>query len=586
MIILQDKARFSDGFSELLGPEVLEVICLYGALCDAEKDPRNHVSNFRDLGPEAFVSQLVSEMEGAVGLSKNSRGTLNQRIQFIKQLKNYPRAGRPKADTANMSIWSCLWMLEHYEAYRPKFLYWSSIEFNSLALIFVSQAFGRLHYMIPSNTSLDEGSSSFSTLISLHQERRAQEDSRSEDVDQPELAGNPQDDRGLERRGDDLPSICLKLHCLSLRVMRAPGVRYGHRTFVAPCSETIGMPESGLRDYRELDEYFRRLGVPHDISFNEGVRQLRYFPEMEKVFRRWHTIDSCCTAIHFLDKALKTLGYQASVETLLEKPIATLANIYYTLAANRHCRVNDALPSPNIEGRLQDLPCPKKSNTGASLKQRGGQTKVSLTCKHRRPGASTCVDLVSIGLAFRQKGVNAINGADVDNDPVTLVRAYYSLFRTEKDIFGRHGRQADACIKCIRDAAAKDNAEYDTKWLVSKTEKLLSVDPLSYYTLDDRVRSCEKILKIKEFKELQPCLGTKERFGTVEKVLAILQFTDYVLKEKDFPIVRGDLKAQACYSVVCLLMLGFRPPEHSEYDLIDVFSKIIWEMDREGQQVK
>jgi hypothetical protein len=579
----------------LLSREVLEVICLYGALCEDKKDPQNHLSSVQALGPEEAMLQLVSEMERT--LDKESHGKLEERIQLVKQCTQYPRAEWSKADTPILSIWGCLWMLEHYKAHMPKFLEWPSKDFDSYALIFASQGFGRLHHMLPSDIGLDEVSSFLSVLVSLHHRKRGTQDNNgsadltaNSNLSNPRLVKALESNCGPENQRDDPAAGGSESHCPTFQLMRALEVKHRGHAFAGPYEGTHGFHNPKLRDYSELEEHFRFLERPDHISFWVVVRKLQDFPETKTGFEDWSTEKPGDAAVHYIIKCLKTLGYQASMKTILKNPITMLAIIYYTFAlkqaANDRPYVSENFLSPRFEGGIEMIPYTKQSDTGSFLQEKRGQAEDSLVlCKHEHTVAATCANLTSIGLSSMRKRVDAVNYDGVDNSPATLVRSCYLLFCAQRDSVTCNGRRTEACIECIRDTVFNDDTRHDAKWLVSKTESLLSLHPSPNQTLNERMRSCEETLKIQEFKQLQPFLHSNNCFKKVQRVVGILQFTsDYCVEEKDFSVVQENTEAQTCYAVACLSILNYSPPDDQPCSTPDVFDKIIWERDRQVQQ--
>ncbi|KAF4470075.1 hypothetical protein FALBO_3020 [Fusarium albosuccineum] len=154
----------------LLTRPVLKVIGLHEAFCGAHTEPQSHVDKLHALGSEEFILQLLPPIAESLGLHLQPVITLEQLIQLAEQhchLRECPQYERPNVDNSDLSLWVSLCELQCYKSLQADYRSWPREDFDSYALIFASQAFGRLHYMLPAKMNLDEVSNILTVLTLL-----------------------------------------------------------------------------------------------------------------------------------------------------------------------------------------------------------------------------------------------------------------------------------------------------------------------------------------------------------------------------------------------------------------------------------
>ncbi|TVY74743.1 hypothetical protein Focb16_v005946 [Fusarium oxysporum f. sp. cubense] len=564
-----------------LNREVLEAIWLYSALHRTYIDPEIHLQGIRLSGSEGYKSSQTS----------------GQHIQPVKQscnIRQCSQEDRSRFNKSNLSIWGCLCLLEHYEKHMPQWLTWPRKYFNTCALIFASQALGHHGYTFPSNIAFDDVASFLNILISLHSDKLGEDGASSprrtisRNICYPQLVESLTNYCGSEYRMDDPPISDLDLQFIgdsSSCISQLVEVRDRHHFVENPCPGTPEVYSTKLREYTELQRWVSRLGVPDDLSFYDVHRSLQQFPAARTSVEYWKTKKNGDAAVIYIIKCLAFLGYQASMEAILEDPIRMLANINYAFTLKSVGRGPYELPKTppfsECEGRIAETSREEGSDTGTPTGERGRQTaKVPNECKYEHTRDAICANLTSVGLAFRREMIDAGHcGDDVVEHTTTLLRACYLLFRAQGADAGR------ACIKCISDKAMRNYHRYGVEWLVSKTESGLPLDPLPD-TLNDRIRACEAKLNIRGFSKLHQLHdGTKFMFKTVMPIIKILEFIPkYSLEKRDSDEVHKAPQAQVIYAAACLLELQCSPEEALPHHHLKLFNIIIQEVDRQGRQ--
>jgi hypothetical protein len=99
--------------------------------------------------------------------------------------------------------------------------------------------------------------------------------------------------------------------------------------------------------------------------------------------------------------------------------------------------------------------------------------------------------------------------------------------------------------------------------------------------LVERVRHCESILGLKDFSLLHSTLSPNEWIESVGGVIKRLQESTLRLESHELVDLAGNPEVEAWYATICLVKLGFRPPEGLLSRLLEVFNKILWEADRQ-----
>ncbi|KAF5704653.1 hypothetical protein FMUND_12381 [Fusarium mundagurra] len=599
-----------------LNREVLEAIWLYSALHRPYIDPQTHLQHIRSSGSEGHRIWLVQSMGQSLSRCPESSHTLGQHVQPVKQSCNIRQYSqdRSRFNNSNLSIWGCLCLLEHYESPMPKWLDWPQKDFDSCALIFASQALGRHSYTLPCNIALDDVASHLNVLISLHSDTLAEGSPSSprraisRNICYPQLVEALANYCGQEHKGDDPPISGLDLqfigNCTS-GISQLAEVRDRHQIVESPCPGTPKVYSTKLKEYTELERWVSHLGVPDDLSFYDVHRSLQQFPAARTGVEYWATRKPGDAAVLYIIKCLAFLGYQASMEAILEDPIKMLGNICYAFALKSAGRGPYELPKTppfsECEGRIAETSHEDGSDIGTSTGERERQTaKVPNECKHGHARDAICANLTSVGLAFRRAMVDDGHcGYDALKCTTTLLRACYLLFRALGADAG------GACIKCVSDKAMRNYHRHGVKWLVewllSKTESRLPLDPLPD-TLNGRIRACEAKLNIQRFsKPPQLPEDTKFMFKTVMSIMKPLEFNPkYKLEKRDSDEVQRDSddvrkasQTQFIYAAACLLELHYSPEEVMAYQKcssekpllqrhLELFHKIIKEVARQN----
>ncbi|CVL08195.1 uncharacterized protein FMAN_14162 [Fusarium mangiferae] len=417
---------------------------------------------------------------------------------------------------------------------------------------------------------------------------------------------------GQEHKGDDPPISGLDSqfigNCTS-GISQLAEVRDRHQIVENPCPGTPEVYSTKLRDYTELERCVSHLGDPAVLSFYDLVRELQRFPAAATSFEYWATEKPGEAAVLYIIKCLAFLGYQASMEAILEDPIKMLGNICYAFALksagrgpyDRPYDLPKTPPFSECEGRIAETSHEDGSGIGTSTGERERQTaKVPNECKYGHARDAICANLTSVGLAFRRAMVDDGHcGYDALKCTTTLLRACNLLFRARGADAGR------ACIKCISDKAMRDyhqhGVEWLVEWLLSRTESRLPRDPLPG-TLNDRIRACEAKLNIRRFSMTpQHRDGTKLMFKTVMSVMKPLEFNPkYKLEKRDSDEVQRDSddvrkasQTQFIYAAACLLELHCSPEEAMAYQKcsserallhrhLELFNKIIQKVARQN----
>ncbi|EXK78008.1 hypothetical protein FOQG_17300 [Fusarium oxysporum f. sp. raphani 54005] len=580
---------------ELPSRKVLKVICLREAWKRDPIDPGHHVQEVRKLGSEQYTLQLLESMEKTLELSPEPSRNLEERIGLTKQrlrLLQCPQDRWPNLNEPKFSVWGGLVVLEHYETHESNFLHWPLKCLDSHALIFAAQAFGRLGYMFPSNIDLDKVSSFLNVLICLHHDSLARTATR-----RLNLTMNPNsynqwlaEALGLCSRSDyqrDDPTIIgLNLHFggdRNLWLPPAPEAMSKDQIFKSTCVGTREASSTLLRDYRELEGEHHLLKVPDDFSFWSFVRRLQDFPQTTTSIADWPNRNAGGAAIRYIIECYHALGYQASEkDVLMDDPIRVLSNIYFMsaqkLAAHGRYDQTKTPPSSECGGIIEETFDLEQSITGTPPEERGVQTADDSTlCEYGHNRVATCANLTSISLDSWRNRRDGHQGDDIDL--ADLLRACHLLFRAEEDEARRGRRRAEPCIKCIWKYGI-DN-QHGVEWAISQTESLLSLSHLPDHTLYHRMAACAKKLNVQNLSKLKPdCL-----FKSIRQAITTLNFTHrFRLEEKDESDVYKDDQTQILFAVSCLSELNRNPPEDLPSRLLEIFSKIIVENDRQTRQ--
>lgn len=103
--------------------------------------------------------------------------------------------------------------------------------------------------------------------------------------------------------------------------------------------------------------------------------------------------------------------------------------------------------------------------------------------------------------------------------------------------------------------------------------------PLPGRTLFERTQFCKRSFKVMDFSSLRVI----NWFRSVSRVITILQFIpDFGLDKVDISDVDSDFQAQRLYAVACLTLLNCKPPKDISGQLLEIFSGVLWETERQS----
>jgi hypothetical protein len=338
-----------------LSQKSLEAIWLSAAITQHPIPPTRLFNDLQQLGEETFVLQILTPLQNSLGSRAKYYITeaINlEDIQRIYRIKELPKDELLNhAPSCPLSIKELLSELRCYEYLKSNDASWTHGEYSSLALIFVSQALGCLHYALPKIFCRDKLIDMLQVLAFLCQGRsrlyglNGLAPSISLSLRDPELVRACGKSYGQTRCTHDWVTAAWDMQFIERKGPKAYSDFIADHAF-RPSSTMSGADRSHLREYQHLEQTFSQIPTPDGLTIWEAVDQLQYFHKARADICKWNNFRIGDMIFLYTVKCLAILGYEASLDAILDNPLRVLRSIYYGFAVGTTANAPHGISCP------------------------------------------------------------------------------------------------------------------------------------------------------------------------------------------------------------------------------------------------